>query len=199
MATDPTTSSSAGVSANARLTTLAGAVLLVLLFLEGLTVLSVGRFVTPHIVIGALLIGPVALKLGSTGYKIVRYYTGSTAYVVAGPPPILRRLLAPVVMVTTVALLGSGVLVMLDGPGSGSRMLFLHKASFVLWFAAMAIHVVLHLGRVARGVGAEISGPAADALPGRGVRALLTASSLVVGSGLALWSLSYAQVWAARR
>jgi hypothetical protein len=199
MATDPTTSSSSGVTANARLTTLTGAVLLVLLFLEGATVLSVGRFITPHIVIGVLLIGPVALKLGSTGYKIVRYYTGSAAYVVAGPPPILRRLLAPVVMVTTVALLGSGVLVMLAGPGSSSRMLFLHKASFVLWFAAMAIHVLLHLGRVARGVGAEFSSPSVSALPGRGLRALLAAASLVVGSGLALWSLSYAHVWAARR
>ena len=40
----------------------------------------------PHMFIGLVLIGPVALKLASTGYRFVRYYTGAPVYVAKGPP-----------------------------------------------------------------------------------------------------------------
>ena len=37
--------------------------------------------------LGVLLIGPVALKLASTGYRFVRYYTSEPRYRRKGPPP----------------------------------------------------------------------------------------------------------------
>ena len=52
-----------------------------------------------HMFLGMLLLGPVALKMGSTGYRFVRYYTGADAYRRKGPPAIELRLLAPFVVV----------------------------------------------------------------------------------------------------
>ena len=90
-----------------------------------------------------LLIGPVPLKIGSTCYRFVRYYTGAGPYVRKGPPAPLLRLLGPFVIATSLAVLGTGVLLAVAGPGQGP-WLFLHKASFVLWFGAMAIHVLAY-------------------------------------------------------
>lgn len=186
-----------GVRKNARLTSLTGFVLLVALFAEGVTVLRVGALVVPHIVIGTLLLAPVALKLGTTGYKIVRYYAGSPAYVAEGPPPPVRRLLAPVVMITTVGLLGTGVLLMLHGPSSTSKVSSLHKLFFIVWFAAMALHVLIHVTGSLRGVAAEYLARNPDALPGRGARALALAGCLLVGVGLAIWASGFTAPWTA--
>jgi succinate dehydrogenase hydrophobic anchor subunit len=186
-----------GVRKNARLTSLTGFVLLLLLFAEGVTVLRVGALVVPHIAIGAALLAPVALKLSTTGWKIVRYYTHAPDYVRAGPPPMARRLLAPVVMVTTVGLLATGIGLMLIGPGSTGRLSFLHKAFFALWFLAMAVHVLVHVARSLRSVVAEYLASNPDALPGRGVRALTIAGTLLVGVGLAVWATGFTAQWTA--
>ena len=66
---------------NTRLTATTAVVLLVLLAGEGVTILSIRPLLSAHIVIGLLLIPPVALKLASVGYRFVRYYTGDAAYV----------------------------------------------------------------------------------------------------------------------
>lgn len=184
-----------GVRKNARLTSLTGFVLLVALFAEGVTVLRVGALVVPHIVIGAFLLAPVALKLGTTGYKIVRYYTGSAAYVSEGPPLPVRRLLAPVVMITTVGLLGTGVLLMLHGPSSTNKISSLHKLFFIAWFVAMALHVLIHVTGSLRAVAAEYLARDPDALPGRAVRALALAGCLLVGVGLAIWAGGSTAQW----
>ena len=186
-----------GVRKNARLTSLTGVVLLVLLFLEGVTVLQVGALIVPHLVIGTLLLAPVAFKLGTTGWKIIRYYAHSPEYVRAGPPPLPRRLLAPVVMVATVGLLGTGVALMLLGPSSTGQLSFLHKAFFVLWFAAMALHVLIHAWRSLRSVLAEYGARAGDALPGRAGRLLALAGMLVVGAVLAVWATGFTAPWTA--
>ena len=60
--------------------------LLVGFAIEGVTILRIGRLLTLHFFLGLLLIGPVLLKIGSTGYRIARYYTGATPYVRRGPP-----------------------------------------------------------------------------------------------------------------
>jgi hypothetical protein len=186
-----------GIRKNARMTALTGSVLLVLLFVEGVTVLRVGSLIVPHMVIGALLLAPVLLKLSTTGWKILRYYTRSPAYVREGPPPLVRRLLAPVVMVTTVGLLGSGVVLMLEGPSASGRWTFLHKAFFVLWFVAMAVHVLIHVTRTLRAVALEYVARRPDAVPGRGVRLLALLGMLVAGVGLASWATGYLAPWTA--
>lgn len=131
----------AGVEGNAKLTAMTGAVLLIGFAVEGFTILELHRLLVLHFIVGFLLIGPVLLKMASTGYRFVRYYTGSPAYKRKGPPAPLQRVLGPLVMVTSVVVLGTGVMLAVVGPGSG-RWLFLHKASFILWFGVMTIHVL---------------------------------------------------------
>src|SRR4029077_15662097 len=66
-----------GPTGNERLTTAAGAVLLVLLAVLGVTIIRIGQLLWLHLFLGMLLIGPVLLKIGSTGYRFARSYSGS--------------------------------------------------------------------------------------------------------------------------
>lgn len=138
-----------GAHGNARLTSLVGAVLLVLLAVEGATIPFIRPLLSVHIFVGMLLLGPVALKLASTGYRFTRYYGRAHGYVELGPPaPLMRVLVAPVLVLSTLTLFGSGVL-LLAGPHRGT-VLGLHKASFVVWFGACGIHVLAYLLRTFR-------------------------------------------------
>ena len=148
-----------GAEGNERLTAITGAVLLVLLAAEGFTILRLGRLLTLHFFLGMLLLGPVALKAGSVIYRFVRYYSGSAPYRRKGPPALLLRLLGPVIMLLTACVFGSGVMLAVTGPGQGP-WLFLHKASFILWFCAMAIHVLAYVPRLPRLLAAEARGTA---------------------------------------
>jgi len=132
-----------GADGNARLTAATGAVLLVLLAVEGATVPFLGALLSVHIFVGMLLLGPIALKLASTGYRLLRYYGGGLEYVEHGPPaPLMRVLVAPVLVASTITLFGTGVgLLVLPGTGA---IVGLHKASFAVWFFAMGIHVLAY-------------------------------------------------------
>lgn len=138
-----------GAEGNERLTAMTGAVLLVLFAAEGITIATVHQLLTLHFFIGMLVAGPVLLKIGSTGYRFARYYTGAVPYVRKGPPAPLLRLLGPVVVLTSCGVIGSGVALAFAGPGAGP-WLIVHKALFVLWFGAMTIHVLAYAPRLAR-------------------------------------------------
>jgi hypothetical protein len=77
-----------GTEGNEILTSATAAVLTVLLVAEGITILRMGGLVSAHMFIGMLLIPPVLLKLASTGYRFIRYYTGARIYREKGPPPL---------------------------------------------------------------------------------------------------------------
>ena len=105
---EPTTRD--GVAGNARLTGAVAAALLVLLAAEGATIPFIGQLLGPHIFIGMLLIPPVALKLGSTGYRFARYYTRQSRLCPQGAAARWRcACSAPGVVLTTLALFGTGV------------------------------------------------------------------------------------------
>lgn len=135
------------VEANARLTATNGMLLLVLLAAEGVTILSIRRLLVVHVFIGLLVIPPVALKLATTGTRFLRYYLGDRAYRAVGPPVLILRVIGPLVVVSTVVVLGTGVELWLFGERLGAIWLTAHKASFVIWFGLMAIHVLGHLER----------------------------------------------------
>ena len=186
-----------GVASNARLTASNAAVLLVLLAAEGATILRVRPLISPHVFLGMLLIPPVLVKLGSTGYRLVRYYTGAPAYRRKGPPPVLLRLLGPVVVILTAVLLASGVALLLASPAWSAQLLFVHKASFVLWFVAMTVHVLGHLGEVARLAPRDWMRRARRDVRGAGGRQWLLAASLVAGALLGLAMLGRVGPWLA--
>jgi hypothetical protein len=186
-----------GVGANARLTATNAAVLIVLLAAEGATILRVRQLISPHVFLGMVLIPPVLLKLGSTGYRFVRYYRGAPAYRRKGPPPVLLRLLGPVVAILTLVLLASGVALLLASPAWSRELLFVHKASFVLWFFAMTVHVLAHLPEVARLAPRDWLRRTRRDVSGAGTRQWLIAASLVAGALLGLATLSLIAPWLA--
>jgi hypothetical protein len=189
--------STGGAEGNERLTAMTGAVLLVLLAAEGVTILFKRQMLTAHFFIGMLLVGPVLLKMGSTGYRFARYYTGSDPYVREGPPALLLRLLGPVVIITSLGVIGSGVALAITGPGA-SWWIFLHKATFVLWFVAMSVHVLWYAPRLPRLLGGGSPGRArvTRALAGAGRRWLLLTVALAIGLLAALATYRLAGPWA---
>jgi hypothetical protein len=73
-----------GTDGNEQLTAITGAVLLIALAVLGVTIIRIGQLLWLHLFLGLLLIGPVALKLASTGYRFARYYLATAAYRLSG-------------------------------------------------------------------------------------------------------------------
>lgn len=200
-----------GTEGNERLTTLTGVILIVLLAVIGVTILRIGQLISVHLFVGLLLVGPVGLKMASTGYRFFRYYSGNPTYRRKGPPELVLRLIAPIVVITTVLVFVSGIVLMYEGSAHRDPWLLIHKASFIVWIVFTAIHVVGHLPRVAtllrpgirlpkvEGVSPQLIGawsaeheemPAgmegSVAVPGRNGRAIALASAIVLGLVLAI-------------
>jgi hypothetical protein len=135
----------AGVEGNARLTGYAAVLLLVPLGAEIITGIRPG--LEAHALIGFLLVPPVLLKLGSVGYRFVRYYGGDPRYATAGPPAVGMRVLGPIVVLLTIALFGTGIELWLFGFRYGEQWRTWHQGAFLLWSFAMLIHVFAYLRR----------------------------------------------------
>jgi hypothetical protein len=180
-----------GPEGNERLTAAAGAVLFLLLATEGATILMIQPLVSEHVFIGMLLIPPVALKLGTTGWRFYRYYADDREYRAKGPPLLALRLLAPVVIAATLAVFATGLALLALGP-RGGIVLGLHKASFVVWLAATGVHVLAYVWRVPRLTLADWRG---GAVPGSVARRSVLAGVVVLGAVLAVATVRYAQPW----
>jgi len=134
-----------GTDGNRQLTAITGTILLVLLAVIGVTILRVGQLISVHLFVGLLLIGPVLLKLGSTGYRFARYYTHNPAYRREGPPVTPLRVIAPMVVFSTVLVFVSGLVLLADGPGDRGQWVLIHKLSFIVWAVFTSFHVLGHL------------------------------------------------------
>lgn len=137
--------SGGGADGNERLTATTGAVLIVLLAVVGVTILRMGSLLWIHLFVGVMLVPPLLLKMASTGYRFMRYYTSNANYRRKGPPPLGLRLIAPVVVVTTVVVMGSGVVLLFAGPSARGELLPIHKIGFFVWIAFTAVHVLGHV------------------------------------------------------
>jgi hypothetical protein len=186
-----------GTTGNEVLTAVTGALLIVLLAVIGVTIVRIGSLLWVHLFVGMLLIGPLALKLASTGYRFVCYYTGNRRYRRKGAPWTPLRLIAPVVVVSTVIVMASGVALLLVGPGSRGALLPIHKASFIVWIAFTALHVLAHLPDTWNGLTAEYGSPtrSGQAAAGRAGRTLSLASALVLGTVIAILVIPQFSPW----
>jgi hypothetical protein len=182
-----------GTEGNRRLTAATAVVLLVLLAAEGATLLAMDSLLSVHIFLGMLLIPPVALKLASTGYRFARYYLRDEGYRLAGPPKFLMRIVvAPFVVASTLGLFASGVALLIAGPGA-DRALAIHTASFKVWFFAVSAHVLWYALGLPRQVGADLTG--ASRASGAALRRFVLAAALVAGATLAIATVPLARPW----
>lgn len=188
-----------GPEANARLTSSTALVLLVLLAIEGFTVLRVGSLLTLHVFVGMLLIPPVLVKLSSTFWRFAKYYTGSRDYREKGPPPLALRLLGPFVSMLTIILFGSGILLLFAPRAWRSDLLLAHQASFVLWFGCMTIHVLGHVKETALLSTKDWVVRSRVRVAGSRWRRLILVTSLFVGVVLALATVHAVGTWLSAR
>lgn len=166
---------------NEQLTALAGVLLIVFLAVEGATLLNLRALLTVHAFVGMFLLPIVALKLGSTGWRMVRYYLDKEEYVLRGPPAFpLRVVVAPVVVASTLVLFGTGVYLLAVHENHGTAV-GLHKASFVVWLVSTTIHVLARLARMADALRARY--------PGLALRVGLAGATLVAGAAVATATL----------
>ncbi|MGH3497264.1 MAG: hypothetical protein ACRDP1_07360 [Nocardioidaceae bacterium] len=183
-----------GVAGNERLTAMTGALLFLLLAAEGVTLIDLRPLFAVHAFVGILLAGPVAVKIASTGYRFLRYYTGHEGYRRKGPPRPLMRVLAPALIASTVTVIGSGIGLLAVRPGDPGPLLSIHKVSFVAWFALTAVHVLAYAWRIPRLL-AEDVGAGTPPPPGRTARLLVSGLGLTVGALAAALLLPYAHPW----
>jgi len=184
-----------GVEGNARLTASLGALIFLVLALEGLTILRIGNLLVEHVFIGVLVIPPVVYKVISTSWRFLKYYTGDAEYRRKGPPPTVLRLLGPVLIVLTVILLASGVILIYLAPAQRQFLSFVHRASFVLWFVVMTVHVLGHIVETASLAPRDWVRRTRRQVEHSTRRQWITASSLVLGVLLALVITPHAYGW----
>jgi hypothetical protein len=201
---DPVLPRTGGPAGNALLTAWAALVLLVGSVAELLTLFDVGGLISWHVAIGALLVPPALMKTASTGWRLVHYYSRNRPYVEAGPPPLLLRLLGPLVVMSTLGLLGSGVLLVLLGPAAAHTSLMdvlgfrvdwvtVHQSFFAVWATVTGLHL---LGRIVPALRITLApGNTAAAVPGAAARWLLLAAMAASAVVLALVLVQAAGSW----
>ena len=167
---------------NERLTALTGALLFACLVAIAASVLYLPVWLPVHYLVGFLAIPPVAVKLASTGYRFARYYTHDPRYREAGAPsPVLRFVVAPVLVISTVVVFATGIELWLFAVRFGSWWMSAHTLSAVVFMIAAVAHLLSHLRRSAGAI-------MRDAPRARSI----VVGSLVAGVALALASLTYA-------
>jgi hypothetical protein len=175
-----------GVAGNARLTSALGAILFVLLAIEGYTVgVGVGLHLTLHVYVGLLLIPIVALKMSSTIYRFVRYYAGSPEYRRKGPPPMTLRIVGPLVVVVTFVLFATGVALLFVNGNGRATFDTLHRDSFIAWVILMTVHVVGHVRETATLAPRDLYWRTRRQVQGANRRQWLVLGSIVAGLILA--------------
>ena len=184
-----------GAAGNRNLTALLGAVVLVGILGELATlVLGLHQTLPAHIALGVALIPIVALKLASTGWRMIRYYTHASEYRAEGPPRSFLRAIAPLVAGSTIAMLGSGVGLLVAGP-QAHFFRAVHSASFALFLLVVGAHAVAHLPKLRRFALADwASGRRAH---GHQLRRGLVAFALVSAGAFAIAALQTAGPWVA--
>jgi hypothetical protein len=191
---NPVLPGTGGPAGNSLLTAWTGLVLLILAVGELLTLFDVRGLITWHVALGALLVPPAVMKTASTGWRMACYYVGRTPYRQAGPPPLLMRLLGPVVVVSTLGLLGTGVLLVLLGEEHSHQGLIsllgfrldwvtAHQAFFAVWVAAAGLHL---LGRIVPALSATVVPGSGAVVPGRWARVLWLVAMVASAAALAV-------------
>lgn len=213
--TNQSESSSEGVAGNARLTSLAGVVLLALITVQVVSAvffallvdnvtLPVGPLydvVRPvHFFVGFMLMPLIAIKLASTGYRFAKYYTRNPAYHRAGPPRAVPRLIAPVLIGSAIILVASGVEMWSYQNQFSLAWTAIHNVAAFTFVSVVALHIVLHIRDAHRDAAADLAGapassnpPAVGPPPGAITRRALigggVAFGAVLGVGASSWPL----------
>jgi hypothetical protein len=189
-----------GVEGNARLTGVTGVALFLIIAIEGVTVLQIKQLISVHVFIGMLLVPLVLLKTGTTGYRATRYYFGEPGYTDKGAPHSILRITGPLLVLSSLALLGTGIALVALGRSVGHQYLVLHQVTFIIWIALLGIHLLGHYRETLTLAGADwqerdYRGEAEHRVAGARARLSLLVVTIAVGLVLGIASLSWVGTW----
>jgi DMSO/TMAO reductase YedYZ molybdopterin-dependent catalytic subunit len=203
-----------GVPGNRALTSTFGAVLLVLLVVQVLSALwfalmsydlptpggPIFEVVRPvHFFVGFLLMPLIGVKLASTGYRFLRYYTRNRAYHDAGAPRLVLRATAPLLVVSAVVVFASGVEMWSFRNDFGWTWIMLHDLSAFTFVAMLLIHVAYHARAATRDAVHEMRTGSDGAITRRALLAGGAVAGLTLAVGAAQWPASALSFLAPRR
>lgn len=181
---------------NERLTSSVGLILIVLSLAEILTLLvGLQETLHLHVILGLMLIPPVALKLGSTGWRFARYYTRNAAYREKGAPQLLMRALAPLFVAATVALFGSGVAMGIVHGNALSIARRIHGPASVVWMLLLGAHVLVYTRRAFHAVAADVRARTRRAVTGARWRTIIVLAAIACGVVAGLATLPDQHPW----
>jgi hypothetical protein len=103
--------------------------------------------------------------------------------------------LAPLLVAATLAVVGSGVGLLVTGPTQAGPLVPVHNVSALVLLPLIAIHVFAHIRRVPRLVADDCREQSADKAPGRGRRLGANLGALVAGALAAVLLLPAAAPW----
>ena len=203
---DPIEAGTGGPAGNARLTAWTGMILLLLILGELVTVLDVQGLISWHVVLGTLLVPVALLKTASTSWRVGRYYTGSQLYRSAGPPPTPLRFLGPLVVASTLGLLGSGLALIALGPSAGRTTivnvlgqridtLTLHQGLFIVFAVVTGLHLLARIVPALTLIIGRRTAASASTVPGGNRRIAVLAGTLAVAGLTAALVVGTAGSW----
>lgn len=192
---------SGGPAGNARMTALLGLLILIGFGAQLLTTLNVNAVVVWHVAIGCALLVVVVAKLGTTSWKILRYYAGSPAYRREGPPPTILRVVGPLLMLASVLALGLGLRLILIGAEAGRTPLTtlfgqpitsvsLHSAAVWVLGLLLALHLIGRFVPMTHRVRRPF-----DAVPGGPARIVFLAGVVGLAIAAAVWGVGHLSGW----
>lgn len=181
---------------NERLTAAVGVFLIVLTAIELATLLlGLHQFLSLHVFVGLVLVPLVLLKLATTGWRFTRYYTRSAAYRLKGAPQFMMRLLAPLLVASTVFLFGSGVAI---GVLHGQTLSFarnVHGPASVAWMILVGVHVLVYLRRALVSAKEDVDPASRSAVRGAQARTVLLIAALLAGVGIGVATVPLQHHW----
>jgi hypothetical protein len=180
----------ARVVANERMTALDGALLYLMFLAIAITILFIRGLLELHFLVGVALVPPLGLKLLTTGQRFLRYYAGDRDFRLAGPPPaLLRFVVAPVLVASTIGVMGSGLELWAFADRFGGWWVTAHTLSAAVFMPALLLHLLAHMRRSAVAAVDEVTAARDE---GAGARRSLLVGCAILACVLALASLSYA-------
>lgn len=181
---------------NERLTAAVGLILLVGTAVElGTLVFGLQTFLSWHVFVGFVLLPPIALKLASTGWRFMRYYTRNEDYRVKGAPQLLMRLLAPLLVAFTVLLFGSGVAMGFVHGNALQLVRRIHGPAAFFFTVTVGAHVLMYIRRALRSTAEDLVPRSRAEAAGATVRTLLVAAAIAGGLVVGVALLPDLHVW----
>ena len=175
----------AGPRANQRLTALTGAVVLPLAVLVLLTGLFFGDLWRAHYFIGYVLLPVALVKMGSTAYRMVRYYLQSGLHRHVRPPYLLARLASPALVVSVVVLFVSGIAMWLTH-SQGDPWGWIHTDAAVAFSGIVLLHLGMYLPETLRATQDDVRPTPPTTSSQRTRRLAVVGAALLAGLLLAL-------------